>query len=86
MPIPKFDELFNEVLDFLSDKNEYKTRDVKEELSKTLDLTEEELQLLLPSGQETIIKNRISWSITSSEWQNYLISCYGVLLYMIHYF
>ena len=74
MPIPKFDELFNEVLDFLSDKNEYKTRDVKEELSKTLDLTEEELQLLLPSGQETIIKNRIGWSITSLKKAGYVES------------
>ena len=42
MPIPKFDELFNDVLEFLSDEKEYKTRDVKEELSNKLDLTDEE--------------------------------------------
>ena len=65
MAIPKFDELFNDVLEFLSDKTEYRTRDVKEELSKKLDLTDEERQMLIPSGQETIIKNRIGWSITS---------------------
>ena len=63
MPIPKFDELFNDVLEFLSDKKEYKTRDVKEKISNKLDLTDEERQQLLPSGQETIIKNRIGWSI-----------------------
>ena len=65
MPIPKFDELFNDVLEFLSDKKEYKTRDVKEKISNKLDLTDDERQQLLPSGQETIIKNRIGWSISS---------------------
>ena len=53
----KFNELFNDVLEFLSDKQEYKTRDVKEELSKILDLTDDERQQLIPSGTEQIIKN-----------------------------
>ena len=74
MPIPKFDELFNEVLEFLSDKKEYKTRDVKEELSKKLDLTDEERQQLLPSGTEPIIKNRIGWSISSLKKAGYVES------------
>ena len=39
MGIPKFNELFNDILDLLSDKQEYRTRDVKEILSKKLDLT-----------------------------------------------
>ena len=74
MPIPKFDELFNDVLEFLSDKKEYKTRDVKEDLSKKLDLTDEERQQLLPSGTEPIIKNRIGWSITSLKKAGYVES------------
>ena len=74
MAIPKFDELFNDVLEFLSDKNEYKTRDVKEELSHKLGLLDEELQELLPSGQETIIKNRIGWSITTLKKAKYVES------------
>lgn len=74
MPIPKFDELFNDVLEFLLDKNEYKTRDVKEELSKKLDLTDEERYELLPSKQETIIKNRIGWSITTLKKAGYVES------------
>lgn len=65
MAIPKFDELFNEVLELLSDKKEYRTREVKEIISNNLDLTEEEKLELLPSKQETIIKNRIGWAITS---------------------
>ena len=74
MPIPKFDELFNDVLEFLSDKKEYKTRDVKEDLSKKLNLTDEERQQLLPSGTEPIIKNRIGWSITSLKKAGYVES------------
>ena len=65
MPIPKFDELFNDVLEFLSDEKEYKTRDVKEELSNKLDLTDEERHELLPSGQEPIIKRKTHNSIVA---------------------
>ena len=74
MPIPKFDELFNDVLELLSDKKEYKTRDVKEILSNKLDLTDEERQQLIPSGTEPIIKNRIGWSITSLKKAGYVES------------
>ena len=74
MPIPKFDELFNDVLELLSNKKEYKTRDVKEILSNKLDLTDEERQQLIPSGTEPIIKNRIGWSITSLKKAGYVES------------
>ena len=74
MPIPKFDELFNDVLELLSDKQEYKTSDVKEILSNKLDLTDEERQQLLPSGREPIIKNRISWSISTLKKARYVES------------
>lgn len=74
MSIPKFNELFNDILDLLSDKNEYRTRDVKEILSKKLDLTEEERQQLIPSGTEPIIKNRIGWSLTSLKKAGYVES------------
>lgn len=74
MPIPKFDELFNDILDLLSDKQEYKTRDVKEILSSKLDLTDEERQQLLPSGREPIIKNRIGWSLSALKKAGYVES------------
>lgn len=74
MAIPKFDELFNDILEFLSDKNEYRTRDVKESISKKLDLTDEERQKLLPSGSQPVIINRIGWSITSLKKAGYVES------------
>ena len=74
MAIPKFDELFNDVLELLSDRKEYRTREVKEVISNNLDLTEEEKLELLPSKQETIIKNRIGWSITTLKKAKYVES------------
>lgn len=64
MPIPKYDELFNDVLKEVSDKKEYKTRDLKEIISNKIDLTDEERSIMLPSNRETIINNRIGWAIT----------------------
>lgn len=74
MPIPKFNDLFNDILELLSDKKEYKTRDVKEIISNKLDLTDEERQELIPSGAEPIIKNRIGWSLTSLKKAGYVES------------
>lgn len=74
MAIPKFNDLFNDVLELLSDKKEYRTRDVKEIISNKLDLTDEERQELLPSGTQPIIINRIGWSITSLKKAGYVES------------
>ena len=64
MPIPKYDELFSDVLKEVSDQKEHKTRDLKEIISKKLDLTEEERCRMLSSNRETIIINRIGWAIS----------------------
>lgn len=74
MAIPKYNDLFSDVLEVLLDKNEHRTRDVKEIISNKLDLTDEERQELIPSGKETIIKNRIGWSITSLKKAGYVES------------
>lgn len=74
MAIPKFNELFNDILELLSDKEEYRTRDVKEIISNRLDLTDEEKQELLPSGTQPVIINRIGWSITSLKKAGYVES------------
>lgn len=64
MAIPKYNELYTEVLDFLKDGTEYKTSEMKKILSKQLNLTEDELNELIPSGVSTVIESRIGWSIT----------------------
>ena len=87
MPIPKYNDLFNNVLQELSDQNEYKTRDLKEIISNKLNLTEEERCQMLPSNRETIIKNRIGWAISylkkaefleSKKWGHVNITQFGL--------
>ena len=64
MAIPRYNELYNDVLRELSDEKEYKTRDIKEIITNKLDLTEEERNEMLPSNRSTIINNRIGWAIS----------------------
>ena len=64
MAIPRYNELYNNVLSELSDEKEYRTRDLKEIIANKLDLTEEERYEMLPSNRSTIINNRIGWAIS----------------------
>lgn len=64
MAIPRYNELYNNVLTELSDEKEYRTRDLKEIITNKLNLTEEEINEMLPSNRSTIINNRIGWAIS----------------------
>ena len=63
MPIPKYNELYPNVLKVLSDGNEYSTRSMDNIIIPTLNLTEEELEERLSSGGK-VIKNRLGWART----------------------
>ena len=65
MAIPKYNELFGDVLRVLSDEKQYKTTDLKEIISNQLDLTDEERKERIPSGKDKVIYNRIGWAVTS---------------------
>lgn len=62
MAIPKYNELYPNVLSVLSDGNEYSTKDMDEIIINQLDLTEDEKNEMLPSGNQKVIKNRIGWA------------------------
>jgi restriction system protein len=64
MTIPDYQSLMLPLLKFLSDKKEHKIREAVKELSNEFNLSEEERQELLPSGQQSIIHNRICWAKT----------------------
>jgi restriction system protein len=64
MAIPDYQSLMLPLLKFLSDKEEHKTREAVEKLSDEFNLSEEEKQELLPSGQQPIIDNRVGWART----------------------
>lgn len=61
MAIPDFQKLMLPVLR-ASAQGEVKISDVVESLGQLLDLTEEELSELLPSGKQTTFANRVNWA------------------------
>lgn len=65
MAIPKYNDLYSNVLSLFSDQYvEYKTRFVKKTVADQLNLTFEERNQLKPSGDEPLIENRVGWTIS----------------------
>jgi len=64
MTIPDYQQIMLPLLKFAGDKKEHTTHDVTEHLSKYFNLTEKEKSELLPSGEQTIVSNRVSWART----------------------
>ena len=64
MPIPKYDDLFVSVLDFLKDGSERKPREFEIPLADQHKLSEEDISKLYESGNGPIFFDRISWSLS----------------------
>ncbi len=64
MPIPKHNELRLPVLQFLKTYGAAGSKEMVEPLSKSLGLTDEEVEQMYPSGNGPMFKDRISWALT----------------------
>ena len=68
MTIPKFPDFLGVVLQSLKDGKEHAIQkgnnSIKDYVIKEFSLTDSDLKELVPSGQQAIYYNRISWSIT----------------------
>lgn len=64
MAIPKYDELFSPVLQFLADGKEHTSKEMVEALIEQLGLTDEERNEWLPSKRQRVIDNRVGWART----------------------
>jgi restriction system protein len=64
MAIPDYQTIMFPLLQFLSDEQEHALQEAVLHLSKEFGLSQEECQQLLPSGQQTIIRNRVGWART----------------------
>ena len=64
MAVPKYDELMKPLLETVKDGRVYTIKDVTAMLSKQLNLSEDDLSELLPSGRQTVFKNRVGWAKT----------------------
>ena len=64
MAIPKYDELMKPMLEAISDGGRYTMKSLERILADREKLTDAELKELLPSGRQTVFKNRIGWAKT----------------------
>ncbi len=62
MAIPDFQTVMLPVLECLGDKQQRSIRDLTELLANRFKLTEAELAEVVPSGQQGIFSNRVSWA------------------------
>lgn len=63
MAIPQYQEFMNPVLEAFSDSLPKDHPAVETYVTPILNLSEKDLQELLPSGTQTIVRNRVSWAI-----------------------
>lgn len=64
MAIPDYQSIMLPLLEFVGDKKEHSMREAYDTLAKRFELTEEERKERLPSGQQEIFHNRVSWART----------------------
>lgn len=64
MAIPKYHEFMKPVLELLEDNHIHKLVDIYNVLALKFELTEEELEEMLPSSKQLVYKNRIGWALT----------------------
>ena len=64
MAVPKYDELMKPLLAAVKDGEVYKIKDVTAVLAEQLNLSAEDLAEMLPSGRQTVFKNRVGWAKT----------------------
>ena len=62
--IPDFQTLMFPIMELLRDNKTHSFQEVLEYLTHRFQLTEEELKVLVPSGQQPLFKNRATWSIS----------------------
>jgi restriction system protein len=64
MAIPDYQKIMLPLLKFAEDKKEHSIREAIDYISQLFSLSEEDKRMLLPSGQQPIINNRIGWART----------------------
>ena len=63
MPIPDFQSLMLPILEYYGDKLEHGSQNVLNDLKIKLQLTDDEINELLPSGKQYRFNNRVGWAI-----------------------
>ena len=64
MSIPDFQSVMLPILKILGDGQDHVMREIQTAIEDQFHLTEQERQEMLPSGQGTVIANRVGWAKT----------------------
>jgi len=64
MPIPDFQQCMRPLLSSLKDGNIHHFNEAYEDVCKHFDVSDEEKRQLLPSGKQTVVRNRCGWAKT----------------------
>jgi restriction system protein len=70
--IPDFQTLMLPLMELLRDNKEHPLPEVLDVMANKFALTEEELRIMVSSGQQTLFKNRVTWAISylKNTWLN----------------
>lgn len=64
MPIPDYETLMLPVLEYLSDKELHKTREIIENIIERYEISDDEKKQLIPSRRAKLIDNRVGWALS----------------------
>jgi restriction system protein len=64
MAIPDYQSCFMPILRILADRGQMAFRDLVEAVGRHFELSDAELRILLPSGTQEVINNRVGWAKT----------------------
>jgi restriction system protein len=62
MAVPDFQSFFKPLLEIASDGKEHSIKEAREHIAISMNLTDDDLKELLPSGTQTKFDNRIAWA------------------------
>lgn len=74
MAVPKYYEMYNIFLECLKDKEVHSLKEIKQIAIEKLDLSEEDLNQMLPSGRQRLFDNRLGWCRAYLKKANLIIS------------
>lgn len=64
MPIPVYDAFYRPLLEFAADQQEHSLKEAIEHLAIKFGVTPEEREMLIPSGGQRLLNNRVGWGRT----------------------
>jgi len=62
MPVPDFQSFFKPLLDVAADGKEHSMKEARDIIARRMNISDEDLRELLPSGTQTKYDNRIAWA------------------------